>query len=176
MALFFTSDTHFGHKNIINLCQRPFADVLSMNAAIIRDWNRVVTPNDDVWMLGDFSWDRKPAQFFNLLNGNKHLIYGNHDPRETRTLPWVTQHQYIDLTVLGERNIVLFHYPITDWDRRHHGSWHLFGHVHGKPQPKHEGAKCLDVGVDNTSKMPCMRENPWAPISFTQLKAHFENV
>lgn len=77
----FTSDTHFGHKRILELCNRPFADVAEMNEAIIHNWNSVVAPEDTVYHLGDVAlgpwveWD----SVLTRLNGHKMLIVGNHD-------------------------------------------------------------------------------------------------
>lgn len=52
---FFTSDTHFGHANIINLCNRPFKDVNHMNNMLVENWNSVVSDDDTVFHLGDFA-------------------------------------------------------------------------------------------------------------------------
>jgi calcineurin-like phosphoesterase family protein len=77
----FTSDTHFCHKNIIRLCDRPFADVDEMNEAIIANWNAVVAPEDTVYHLGDVAlgqwveWD----SILTRLNGRKAIVVGNHD-------------------------------------------------------------------------------------------------
>jgi calcineurin-like phosphoesterase family protein len=78
---FFTSDTHFGHKNIIKYSNRPFADVSHMNEALIANWNAVVGPLDTVFHLGDVAlgpwedWDKVLTR----LNGYKVLVVGNHD-------------------------------------------------------------------------------------------------
>ena len=55
MALWLTSDLHFGHENIIRYCDRPFADVDAMNRALVDRWNEVVGDDDVVWVLGDFA-------------------------------------------------------------------------------------------------------------------------
>ena len=52
--VFFTSDTHFNHTNIIRFCNRPFKDVTHMNETIIANWNSVVGPDDIIFHLGDF--------------------------------------------------------------------------------------------------------------------------
>lgn len=81
MALFFTSDTHFGHANIINLSNRPFADVQEMNEALVANWNSVVGPDDFVYHLGDVALGpiRDSLEYIRRLNGYKMLIIGNHD-------------------------------------------------------------------------------------------------
>jgi calcineurin-like phosphoesterase family protein len=81
VTLFFTSDTHFGHARIIELCNRPFASVEEMNEAMIDNWNSVVGPKDSVVHLGDVAlgpwveWDG----ILSRLNGFKSLVVGNHD-------------------------------------------------------------------------------------------------
>lgn len=78
--LFFVSDTHFFHKNIIDFCNRPFSSVEEMNEAIINNWNNVVSPNDYVFHLGDFCFGGSPAwdKCLDSLNGRKFLVLGNH--------------------------------------------------------------------------------------------------
>ena len=61
MAIFFTSDTHFGHGGALGLYRRPFASVAAMNEAIIERWNEIVGPDDEVWHLGDFAIRQRPA-------------------------------------------------------------------------------------------------------------------
>ena len=80
--IFFTSDTHFGHANIIKYCARPFASVQEMNRELIARWNAVVGPRDTVYHLGDFAFGKasEAPTFLRKLNGAKKiLIRGNHD-------------------------------------------------------------------------------------------------
>lgn len=78
---YFTSDTHFGHKNIIKYSNRPFADFEEMDWKIVDNWNNTVGPTDVVYHLGDTAlgdssrWDN----IFKSLNGYKVLVVGNHD-------------------------------------------------------------------------------------------------
>ena len=82
MKYFFTSDTHFGHENIIEYCGRPFKDVTHMNEELIRRWNARVTPDDVVFHLGDFSMmGGAVSKFYKRLNGNIIWIKGNHDKK-----------------------------------------------------------------------------------------------
>lgn len=77
---FVIADTHFGHKNIITYCNRPFRTVEEMNNHIIKEWNDCVSNDDTVFMLGDFAFGRVPIiEFTSKLNGKKILIKGNHD-------------------------------------------------------------------------------------------------
>lgn len=129
---FYISDTHLSHKNVLHLTNRPFQNIHEMNEEIVRRWNSVVTNADTVWHLGDFAWAQKGSMFFERLNGRKHLIVGNHDPKDTLTCPWLSVNDYRVIDDAG-RQVVLFHYPIYSWYRRNHGSIHLHGHVHGRP-------------------------------------------
>lgn len=78
--IYFSSDHHFYHANIIKLCNRPFSSVVEMNETMVRRWNETVSPDDTVYYLGDFSLAFRPVELFtHRLNGSKILIPGNHD-------------------------------------------------------------------------------------------------
>lgn len=79
MTTWYTADPHFGHANIIKLCDRPFADLNEMHAAITERWNGVVKPADTVWVLGDVALSIKNLVPVARLNGHKILVAGNHD-------------------------------------------------------------------------------------------------
>lgn len=78
---YFTSDLHLGHRNIIRLCNRPFATIEEMDETLIRNWNAKVTNGDTVYILGDLLFrNEKPAEeYLKQLKGKKHPIIGNHD-------------------------------------------------------------------------------------------------
>lgn len=154
MTIFFISDTHFDHTNIIRFCNRPFQDVEEMNEKIIEDWNSVVSKNDEVWHLGDFSFSKDEERIkkhFDALNGKKSLLEGNHDHKETKNLPWAKVSRLFTMRH-NKQSFVLCHYPMWAWDRQNQGSIHLYGHVHGKPNPI--GGRSLDVGYDNGFSKP----------------------
>jgi calcineurin-like phosphoesterase family protein len=158
MTVFFTADTHFGDHRTINIQRRPFADVATMDAALIAGWNAVVGREDAVWHLGDVA--RRPAAVADLLarlNGRKHLLRGNNDPDATLAAAgWASVGDYAEITV-EERNLVLCHYPFRSWNGQHRGAINLHGHSHGrlKPMPRQ-----YDVGVD---------PNEFAPVRLAQL-------
>jgi len=77
--VFFTSDTHFNHANIIDFCSRPFKNVNEMNETLITNWNRVVGADDIVFHLGDFCLGGS-AEWTNVLNRLNGKIYLNHCP------------------------------------------------------------------------------------------------
>ncbi len=150
MALFFVSDTHFGHENIIKTCNRPFASAAEMDEALIGRWNERVGPDDTVYHLGDFcyrNW-RGADVYLSQLNGKIHLVAGNHDD-ET-----IAHHASLFASVshireIHERGhrIVMCHYPMREWHGSWDNAWHLFGHVHGRLDHEPHGYS-LDVGAD----------------------------
>jgi calcineurin-like phosphoesterase family protein len=148
MAVFFTSDTHFGHGGALGLYRRPFKSVAAMNEALVARWNEVVAPGDEIWHLGDFAIRQMPetvAALLARLNGRKHLVAGNNDPPETRALAgWASVEPYAEIEAEG-RFVVLCHYPFRTWRRIDKGAINLHGHCHGALKPV---KRQIDVGVD----------------------------
>lgn len=175
--LFFTSDTHFGHFNIIRLCDRPFKSAEEMNETLINNWNNIVQPEDTVFHLGDFAiggsqvWNTVLQQ----LNGHKILILGNHDMKNLRQgyMKYFDKVAFQMQIQIEERSIYLNHYPFLCYGGTYRSPekavWQLFGHVHSKPDSNGADYKRLkycfpyqyDVGVDN---------NNYYPISWTKIK------
>ena len=129
MAIFYISDTHFGHKNILKYDNRPYFTVAEMDADLIKRWNGAVKPTDTVYHLGDFSW-LKPAEesaILQQLNGEKILIRGNHDYKPTPE--WKEVLPFAEIIDNG-RHVILSHFPIASYKNMTHGYYHLYGHVH----------------------------------------------
>lgn len=152
--IWFTSDTHFYHKNIMKFCPntRKGADYLEMTELLIANWQAQVAPNDIVYHLGDFSFGdhEKTSKVLDRLPGQKYFIEGNHD--KTILGSGLRKH-FIHVAPymrhrINEIDVVMFHYPIKEWDRMHRGSYHLYGHVHGEDMGLQD-RRALDVGVDN---------------------------
>jgi calcineurin-like phosphoesterase family protein len=144
--IFFTSDTHFGHKNIIEYCERPFASIEEMDDVIVDKWNEKVGKYDHVYHLGDFALVKNFNKYIDRLKGNITLIVGNHDHHSSSTLKGANFHAKHDmLTIKGPTEITLCHYAMRCWPQSHYGAWHLFGHNHNKMSP---WGKSFDVGVD----------------------------
>jgi calcineurin-like phosphoesterase family protein len=146
VATFFTSDTHFGDHRTINIHRRPFAAVAEMDAALIDRWNEVVADEDEVWHLGDFARSLRDAErVLGLLRGRKHLIRGNNDPEAVTAHPgWASVRDYHELGI-GERLVILCHYPFRAWNGQARGAVNLHGHSHGRGKPL---PRQVDVGVD----------------------------
>ena len=171
--IFFTSDHHFGHKNIIKFCKRPFSDEKEMDAEMIRLWNAKVSGVDLVYHLGDFTLlnGKKAQSYFAQLNGTIRLLgcSWHHDhkwlPKQFGPSDFTTANGnpveimppmvVLEFPEFGDgkhpKALVLCHYPLAEWDRKHHGSWHLFGHCHGN----HSNiGQSFDVGVDSNQFSP----------------------
>jgi len=156
MAIFFTSDTHFGHGGALGLYRRPFASVGAMNEALVARWSETVGPHDVVWHLGDFAIRQRPAVVAELLarlNGRKHLVAGNNDPPATAELDgWESVQPYVEITAEGV-SLVLCHYPFRSWRGMGKGWINLHGHSHGRTKPL---PRQFDVGVDVWNFRPVM--------------------
>jgi len=153
--IYFTSDIHFGHENIIKYCNRPFSSVDEMDDTLIKNWNSKVKPNDEIYVIGDFSF-QAPSKYLPLLNGKKYLVLGNHDDRkvmeQTNSWVWIRDYYELKLQVNGQKQMIaLFHFAMRTWNKQHHGSWHLFGHSHGGMPPH---GKSFDIGVDCWNYFP----------------------
>jgi len=158
---FITSDIHFGHKNIMSFCPVTRArfndDVDYMNEEIIREWNAVVSVRDHTYILGDVAFCNAEiaVKFMKRLNGSKTLIKGNHDSKLVKSKEFedcfVNMYDYFTVNVNGTK-VVMFHYPISEWDQMHRGSVHFHGHVHGGKSGL-EGSRTLDVGMDATGRV-----------------------
>lgn len=178
--LFFTSDTHFIHRNIIDFCNRPYGDVRTMNLALITNWNKVVPENGIIFHAGDFALTsniKLVKEIVGQLNGKIYLTLGNHDYQNRfdrqviRDLFYKTDDMFY-LTVEDDEvddrhiNFQICHYPLLYWRR---GSYMLHGHIHSGPVstsnekvPYH--FMRYDIGVDN---------NDFTPVSYNQLKILF---
>lgn len=132
--IYFISDTHFNHKNIIKYCNRPFADVKEMNEILINNWNDTVSQDDTIYHLGDFALGNK-EQSLNIiheLNGNKFLILGNHDKWHPSVYESYGFTVFKNAPVkLDEYKFILSHYPIPD-KQIPKDYINLHGHIHDK--------------------------------------------
>ena len=151
MKHWFTSDTHFGHTNIIKYCNRPFENIDQMNKKIIDNWNNCVQEDDIVYHLGDFCFKSdsnsgkgqnvKSKEWLSQLKGNIIIIKGNHDKNNsTKTI-------IHNMTlVFGGFKINLVHNP-EHFSHSH--DFNLVGHVHNNFKYSFNKDKlCINVGVD----------------------------
>ena len=160
MKTFITSDLHFGHANIMKFCpvtRAGFKDVTHMNESMIQEWNKTVTAEDTTYILGDFAFlpAHKAVEILQRLNGNKILVEGNHDHKLMNDPVFrrcfVETHKYLRMVHNGQ-TVVMFHYPIYEWDQMHRGSVHFYGHVHGNKTGL-EKYRARDVAFDATGRV-----------------------
>jgi calcineurin-like phosphoesterase family protein len=154
--IWFTSDTHFYHKNILKFCPttRQGKDEVEMTELMIENWNSRIKPGDTVHHLGDFSFGTttQTENVLTRLNGDIHLKAGNHDGRnimEGRLTYYFASIKTYGTIKVGDHRIVMMHYPIESWDQMHRGTIHLHGHIHGDDH--HECRTIqnrVDVGID----------------------------
>jgi calcineurin-like phosphoesterase family protein len=171
--IYFTADSHFWHKNVIKYCNRPFSSVEEMNEVMIERYNERVKPQDIVYFLGDFAFcnQLEVKKILERLNGNIHLIKGNHDK------PLNGLHNYFesvhDLKTISVKDdsvkgglqfIQMCHYPLLSFDRMHYGSWMLHGHCHNNI-PFDPKFRRIDVGVDKWN---------FYPVSYEEIKSYLE--
>ena len=135
MSKFYISDPHFGHEDIISFCNRPFTSVEEMDEELIKRWNNKVSNNDTIYILGDLIYksNKLPEYYLERLNGAKILIKGNYDN------PWLKKidvnkyfegvYDYLEISDEGIW-VILFHYPILEWNAKFRGSYHIHGHIH----------------------------------------------
>lgn len=176
--LWFTSDCHFYHENIIKYCNRPFNNAEEMNEVLIKNWNELVKPDDDVIIAGDMIHSGNLDLVYDILdklNGSKWLTFGNHcyqNKFERDEICKKFNHHCWDAMDIqvkdseledGLMKIHIQHYPCEFWTR---GAIHLYGHVHSGPlSTGSEVCKFnpmrYDIGVDN---------NDFKPISYEEIK------
>lgn len=179
--LWFTSDTHYNHKNICrgvtswidaDDVTRDFKTLDQMNDQIVNNLNSLVKQDDILIHLGDWSFGgfEYIEEFRKRIHCKEiHLVLGNHDHhiannRENIQSLFTSVHQYLELEVkklkckLGQGPIdqkyVLMHYPITSWNKMNDGVIHLHGHVHLPHNLRVGLGKTMDVGVDGNNIFP----------------------
>jgi len=156
--IWFTSDFHLSHSNVIKHDNRPFENVYYMHEHIIRKWNEKVFANDIVFYLGDLTlgdW-RKAKQIVDRLKGKIYFILGNHDKASKieRINRFELVEDYIELNIddKGKKyQLILCHYPLLTWNKKHFGTIHLHGHSHGnlmKEFPEYYNGNVIDISCN----------------------------
>lgn len=175
MTVWFTSDLHLGHENIIRYCDRPFSSVEEMDDEICRRWAETVAEDDTVWVLGDVCLGDAIRGLVRVaeLPGRKVLVPGNHDRiwdgnRMHPDLRKLWAGRYLSafdeiiggvgcaINLRGGVRVGLSHFPydrdlrfrsrLDEWRPEDRGDWLLHGHAHGGLGPVH--GRQIDVGVD----------------------------
>lgn len=178
----FTSDLHFGHKNIIRFCNRPWKTTEEMDEGLIQNWNSMVKEDDIVFDLGDFAFatNGRWKDILSRLNGKHYLILGNHDVTRWPGDKIMSLFERVEnqmIVKIDDRFVYLNHYPYLcyggSWRGPKNAVWQLFGHIHSGPNSSGADSDRLvnmfpyqyDVGVDN---------NNYTPVSWERIKEIIE--
>lgn len=169
-VIFFTSDLHLGHKNVLKLCDRPFDSIEQMDACLIDNWNSKVTNNDTVYILGDLMFRNSvpPEEYLSKLKGKKHLIRGNHDRtwmKKVNIDDYFVSNENLSYITDGKHRITLCHYPMMSWPHMNTNGYMIFGHIHQNTDAVYwpiieKSEFMLNAGVDI---------NGYAPVTFDEL-------
>ena len=165
---FFISDTHFGHRGIIQYeaINRPFQTLEEHDEALIANWNNTVKPDDKVYHVGDFCLNRRSLSVAKQLNGRKLLIMGNHDMFRTE--------EYLEAGfervcgALQFENLILTHIPVHTAQVEHRFFANVHGHLHSKKIPDW---RYLNVSVENINLTPITLEEVYSRIVEQQKNA-----
>jgi calcineurin-like phosphoesterase family protein len=163
----FTADFHFGHANIIRYCGRPFETVTEMDTAILDRLNSSVAEGDTLYFLGDFcrgSGKEALAYRKRVRCKNIFFVEGNHDGGTRKISTEFGWWKQLAEVKTHDQVIVLCHYAMRVWHHLFRGSWHLYGHSHGR-LPDDPAALSMDVGVDT---------HEFRPWNFDEIKERME--
>ena len=168
---FFTSDQHLGHRNIIRLCNRPFASLDEMDSTLISRWNAKVKDSDRVFIIGDlFFRAEEPEVMLKQLKGRKTLILGNHDSSWTGKVElsryFESVHAMLETTD-GEHTITLCHYPMMTFNHCMR-AYMLHGHIHGNTNADYWPYLQSHDRILNAS----VEVNNYEPVTFSELVAN----
>ncbi|MGN1210803.1 MAG: metallophosphoesterase [Candidatus Cryptobacteroides sp.] len=167
--ILFTSDLHFGHRNIIRHCNRPFYYVEEMDEFLIDKWNKKVGKNDTVYVLGDlmFRNEKAPEEYLRRLKGKKYLITGNHDRdwvKKCDLSEWFESVNRLDFISDGKRQMALCHFPMMSWPHMTR-CYMVHGHIHNDTTAEYwplirNNPLMLNAGVDI---------NGFEPVTFEEM-------
>lgn len=156
---YYISDLHLFHNRILEKFNRPFSSVEEMHEMIINNWKNKVKADDTVYILGDVEMYH-PKEIGNILNnlpGHKILITGNHDFKNIHSGSYkkvfdkITS--YLEIEDNG-RNVILFHYPIEDWNGKYREYYHLHGHIHNNEDSLSQKERRFNVSAEVVDYTP----------------------
>lgn len=153
--IWFSSDQHHRHKNIIQYCNRPYSSVEEMTEGLIENHNKLVKPNDTFYHIGDFAFSgaKQIHEILGRMNGKKIFIEGNHD-NPKHFVGVVEDFRTEFFGKVGPLTVHMYHFPMISWNASSHGSVHLHGHVHSAPGSDNPTKLRFDVGVDAQRMLP----------------------
>lgn len=146
MGRFFTSDLHLNHKNILKYTPRPWPTVDEMNEAIVANINSVLSKRDELYIIGDFAFDRH-GYWLNAIKGKKILVLGSHDKMNTEYYRNFSEVCLVKtIRFANGRFCVMMHCCPRIWEKSHYGAYCLFGHSHGRLKTFNLS---IDTGIDS---------------------------
>ena len=170
MSIFLTSDLHLCHNREFIYGPRGFTNVKDHDETIVRNWNNVVCPEDDVYILGDLMLNdnENGIELLKQLNGRKHIILGNHDTtvRERLYLEegiCVEPPNWADMLHYKGYHFYLSHFPAMTGNLEKESlkqvTINLFGHTHQKEQFYQDIPFMFHVGLDSNNNTPVLLDN-----------------
>ena len=158
--IWLTSDTHFCHNKDFIFNPRGFNDVDTMNTFIKMQWNYLINPEDDIYLLGDVFLidDNTGLEFLKSLKGKIHIILGNHDSEDRiklfKTCENVVEITYATKIKSNGFTFILSHYPMLIHNFKDDKPlWNLHGHTHS-PDKFSEFYHCYNVALDAHNNRP----------------------
>lgn len=177
MELWFSSDLHLGHDNIIKFSGRPFANARDMDEALLENHNKLVKPEDHWYNLGDVTMlrgGRVQQEIFcskiRKFNGHKRLLLGNHDHFPVQTY-LDAGFEKIYATWRGIDNILLSHFPIHP-ESMSTARANVHGHIHANesPKPVLQVTKSGEVIVKPYVNI-CVEKTAYGPITLDEVNS-----
>ncbi|MBE6587477.1 MAG: phosphoesterase [Ruminococcaceae bacterium] len=162
--IFFIADTHFGDERIRKYENRPFDNAEQMDRHMVSAWNKAVSCDDTVYVLGDFGADGYEGEILSLLNGKKYLVKGNHDKKSN------SEYRKLGFCEVYDHPIIINEFWILSHDALYVNSnmpyANLFGHVHNSPIVKDYSSQHYCV---------CVERINYAPMDFEDIKKQIIN-
>ena len=170
MSIFLTSDLHLCHSREFIYGPRGFTNVKDHDETIVHNWNNVVSPEDDVYILGDLMLNdnENGIKLLKQLNGRKHIILGNHDTaiRERLYLEeniCVEPPKWADILHYKGYHFYLSHFPAMTGNLEKESlkqvTINLFGHTHQKEKFYQDIPFMFHVGLDSNNNTPVLLDN-----------------
>ena len=190
--VYITSDLHLSHGNILKYspwARGHFQDVSEMNEAIVSNINSMVTDEDILIIVGDISFGNhdSTAEFLKRINGQKKLVWGNHDAKFRESVQFHTQKKLMGVVWTGDYlefdhkfqdkkyKIVVSHYPFLTWNRSHHGSINCHGHCHSHHDSRYlqgPNVRQIDIGMDGNFMKPHDMDDICSEMSRREIQKH----
>ena len=166
--VYFIADIHFGHENIIEMCNRPYYNVQEMNFDMIQKWNRKIKNNDTIYILGDMFFRCDNYEYIlSQLNGQKYLIVGNHDGSWMTKVDMSKYFNSINTlleTSIGTVGATLCHYPLVTW-KHQQKTYMIHGHIHNDTDSEYWPFLCLNPRILNAG----VEINGYEPVTLEEL-------